>query len=705
MLSAEKRVTDNVGVTGEAAPEGFARFAAELPFALSAYQREALAALERPGVSVIVVAPTGSGKSVVADAAIWQALELGKGAVYTSPLKALANQRFAQLTARWGARVGLTTGDTVVRAGAPVQVMTAEVYRTIALASEGAVRHGEPEQVVRRLEWVVFDEAHYLSDPQRGTAWEEAMLATHPAVRVLCLSATIGAPERLAGWLRWLGREVEVVQVEERPVPLRHYLAHRGELHLVLDERGQRGQTFPFAGGWALAKRRNPSTSGGPPGKRRRPAPLPGLPQEPPNEWIRREALAALAVLRERDLAPVIAFVSARREAELLAGAAQTAFPEVADGVAVHHAGLPPGERRRVEERLREGLVWLVCGTTTLATGLDVPARSVLVTSFGRFNGREFALFSPVEYRQLAGRAGRLGKDEAGAAVLLASPWHAFEEAFRKLIAPVPPIESAFRPSYATALAWWCAQEQPLWTSPWPSAPGPGPLRPDCPPDRRIHPPSPTGEGHKERNAPDERDEPERRLALALSRTFASYLRKRTAAKGEPPPAPLEPDGQSVLQARTTGKLLELDGLADANRVMTARGRFVLRIGGGAEGRLLLRLLEAGAFDGLEDAQRAELLAVLAEGPSGQPGEDALLGPYHEAHRQQVALERQAGALLTPPVPGTRPGTPDFWRRRQAAADLLERAQRAAAQARMEQLLAGWAPRVLERLENLGTRE
>ena len=307
-------------------------FVAGLPFSLSAYQEEALAALEAPEASVVVVAPTGSGKSVIADAAIWQALSRGATAAYSSPLRALANQRFAQLSAVWGTRAGLITGETVLRPEAPCRVMTAELFRTLARLDARQGGPGEP--FFRHLGWAVFDEAHYLSDPQRGAAWEEAILATPPQARILCLSATIGEPQRLIEWLRWLGRPATLIEARERPVPLRHYLYLREDLRLVLDEHGERGERFPFAGGWALARRAAPRI-GGPPGKRRvtsRPAPLPGLPSGPPEDWIREQALGALTLLRQRQLTPTIAFVPSRREAERLAAGAAGAFPESAGG-------------------------------------------------------------------------------------------------------------------------------------------------------------------------------------------------------------------------------------------------------------------------------------------------------------------------------------------------------------------------------------
>lgn len=596
-------------------------FAASLPFTLTAYQRRALEVLFDSDASLIVVAPTGAGKSVVADAALWQALSTGGRAIYTSPLRALANQRFAQIEARWGNDAGLVTGDTVIRPHARVRVMTAEVYRILALspAEQEGGKSGWPPSVA------IFDETHYISDPERGTVWEEGLLATPAATRIVCLSATVGDPERLAGWLKWLGRDIRLIEERRRPVPLRHFLAHKGELHLVLDEDGNRHGSFPFAGGWALARRRPSHLRGGPMAKRAKPPPPSNLPDVPPAEWVRREAIDALRLLRARALVPAIAYVSARREAELLAAAARAAFPEEADGVAFHHAGLEPAERRRVETALARGERWLVCATTTLSAGMDVPARSVLVTSFGRFDGKQFALFTPAEYAQLAGRAGRLGKDDLGTVALLANPWHGFDEAFKKLTAPLPPVESAFRASYPTALAWWGAQALKAGGA-------------DA-------------------------------LARMLASTFEAYLRKSKGGRARLTSAG-EADGPSVLRARATGRLLVADGLADGEGELTRRGRFVLRAGGAWEGRLLLRLVEGAA---VEPERRLELLASLAEGP--REG-SVVLSALRAAHAEQVVRERECGARLTPALVEVR--SEDPWRRRQAALDFLERAQRAA---------------------------
>jgi ATP-dependent RNA helicase HelY len=651
----------------------FQGFLDELPFSLSAYQHQALAVMMQPGQSAIVVAPTGSGKSVVADAAVWQALREGGTAIYTSPLRALANQRFEQLAARWGDRAGLITGDTSIRPQAPVRVMTTEVYRLLALLpAETGVARG-----LGNLRWAIFDEAHYLSDPERGAIWEEAILATPPQTRILCLSATIGAPERLARWLRWLGRDVALIETDERPVPLRHMLALRGDLHLVMDEHGSRVGRFPLAGGWALAQRRgNSFRTGAGPMRRRYTPPPPGLPSIPPIDWIRQEAVGVLGLLREHDLTPTITFTSGRREAELLAEAAKLAFPEDAAGVAFHHAGLHPIERRRVEEALRRGEVWLVCSTTTLAAGLDVPARSVLVTSFGRFDGKSFSLFTPAEYRQLAGRAGRLGKDVAGAVVLLASPWHSFEEAFQKLTAPLPPVDSAFRPSYATALAWWSGRSD-------------AGILADR--ENRDIQGSQGDDGGQRGEA-----QCVQRLAMALSRTFAAYLRRSRGGKGSPVAS--EPDSASLQEARILGRLLVLDGLVTPEGSPTARGRFVLHVSGGPEGRLLLRLLESGALERMGDAERIALLALLAGETATE--NDIAYSAYQATHREQIEQERMAGASLTPPLSprSTRPSGRDEWRQRQAAADLLERALRATRRSGLDLSIHAWGEDLLQSL-------
>src|SRR5688572_6448316 len=201
-------------------------FAAGLPFPLDHFQREAIEAVDS-GSSVLVAAPTGSGKTVVAEFACWLALETGAKCFYTTPLKALSNQKFGDLVAQHGARnVGLLTGDNSINGEAPLVVMTTEVLRNMLY---------EGSHTLGGLRWVVMDEVHYLQDPYRGAVWEEVLIHLPPEVRVVCLSATVSNVEEFGDWLTELRGHTRVVVERRRPVELRNLVAVGEALHPLLD--------------------------------------------------------------------------------------------------------------------------------------------------------------------------------------------------------------------------------------------------------------------------------------------------------------------------------------------------------------------------------------------------------------------------------------------------------------------------------------
>src|SRR5579875_2238191 len=228
-------------------------FAARYPFPLDPFQIEAIIHLAE-NRSVLVAAPTGTGKTLVAEYAIWRAQQHNQRVIYTTPLKALSNQKFRDLRAQYGQdAVGLVTGDIVERSRAAIVIMTTEVYRNMLL-EEGAE---DGPSSLTDVAYVVFDELHYLSDPERGPVWEEAIICSPPHVQLVGLSATVSNAQELADWISRVHRPVALIVHEERAVPLEHYYFLDGKLHLVQDAAGRRVERFPKIGGEARLARRS----------------------------------------------------------------------------------------------------------------------------------------------------------------------------------------------------------------------------------------------------------------------------------------------------------------------------------------------------------------------------------------------------------------------------------------------------------------
>src|SRR3984893_13111498 len=236
-------------VTGD-----IASFAARYPFPLDAFQLEAIIHLAEDQ-SVMVAAPTGTGKTIVAEYAIWRAQQQDQRVIYTTPLKALSNQKYRDLRVLYGeGAVGLVTGDIVERSSASIVIMTTEVYRNMLL-EEGGDRSDNDELAVPSeladVGYIIFDELHFLSDVGRGPVWEEAIICSPPHIRLVGLSATVSNAEDLAEWISRVHRPIALVVHEERAVPLEHYSFLDGKLHLVQDADGNRIEHFPNVGGEA----------------------------------------------------------------------------------------------------------------------------------------------------------------------------------------------------------------------------------------------------------------------------------------------------------------------------------------------------------------------------------------------------------------------------------------------------------------------
>src|SRR5215472_6121710 len=229
-----------------------AAFVARYPFPIDDFQLEAIAHLAEDR-SVMVAAPTGTGKTLVAEYAIWRAQQRGERVIYTTPLKALSNQKYRDLRAIYGFdAVGLVTGDIVEHSTAPIVVMTTEVYRNMLL-EEGGDRFASGEDVAPSslvdVSYIIFDELHYLSDISRGPVWEEAIICSPTTVRLVGLSATVSNAGDLADWISRVHRPISLVVHEERAVPLDHYYFLDNKLHLVQDAEGNRVERFPNVGG------------------------------------------------------------------------------------------------------------------------------------------------------------------------------------------------------------------------------------------------------------------------------------------------------------------------------------------------------------------------------------------------------------------------------------------------------------------------
>jgi ATP-dependent RNA helicase HelY len=452
-------------------------FMLDVGFDLDDFQRQACEALER-GSGVLVCAPTGAGKTVVGEFAVHLALRAGeRKCFYTTPIKALSNQKYHDLVERYGpAEVGLLTGDNVINGDAPVVVMTTEVLRNMLYA-------GSP--TLDGLAYVVMDEVHYLADRFRGAVWEEIIIHLPASVTLVSLSATVSNYEEFADWLVTVRGETEVIVSEHRPVPLwQHMLVGKRMFDLFHDPDAARKHdvhpellrytremlrrlelTDRTAGaGWH-------SRSGRP--RRWQPPPR----AEVVERLDRADLLPAILFIFSRAgcdaavqqcLAAGLRLTDPEERAEIrrIAQAKAAAIPAedlsvlgywewldgLERGVAAHHAGMLPAFKEAVEECFVRGLVKAVFATETLALGINMPARCVVLERLVKFNGEAHVDLTPGEYTQLTGRAGRRGIDVEGHAVVLWSPEVDPRHVAGLASTRTYPLRSSFRPSYNMAV-------------------------------------------------------------------------------------------------------------------------------------------------------------------------------------------------------------------------------------------------------------
>jgi len=436
-------------------------FQATLPFPLDAFQREAIEKLDHGRGGVLVSAPTSSGKTVVAEYAIFRALGEGAKVLYTTPLKALSNQKYHDFVREHGERaVGLVTGENTINDGAPIVVMTTEILRNLIYEDPGRL------DLVR---YVVLDEVHYIDDFPRGSVWEEIVIQAPSTIKLVGLSATIGNYREIADWMAENRGGMETVFHDVRPVELKMWLAVNNRLYPLFKEDGGIDQRT-----WARAAQEEEASYriGG----------YRGLPSN--------DLLHVIEQLRALEMLPAIYFIFSRRgcrealqrcayhELDLTTSAEKQEIDRVAAarlqglkdqdeealfrrmvdsrllrrGLAEHHAGLLPYHKEMVEELFQRGLIKVVFATETLSLGINMPARGVAVSSFTKFDGVNFSTLTTGELTQLMGRAGRRGIDVIGHGVILKESDVEVGTIYEVAMGPTLVVESKFLPSYNMAL-------------------------------------------------------------------------------------------------------------------------------------------------------------------------------------------------------------------------------------------------------------
>lgn len=418
------------------------------PFDLDPFQIEA-AEVIASGRGVLVCAPTGSGKTIVGEFAIHSALQAEKRCFYTTPIKALSNQKYHELCEKYGSeQVGLLTGDMSLNADASIVVMTTEVLRNMIYAQS---------ERLEDLSHVVMDEVHYLADKSRGAVWEEAILNLAPEVIIVSLSATVSNAEEFGQWLSTVRGDTPVIVTQHRPIPLHHHImVGRRILDLFHEDGSPHGRVAEFiaraeaVGGRGAARRVDVVQS------------LKSAQLLPAIYFIFSRAGCDGAVKQlltsnidlttpqeKKKIDQVLQeYIVDIPEEDLLILGYKHFRRALRSGFAAHHAGMLPAFRHVVEKLFAEGLVRLCFATETLALGINMPARSVVLEKLVKFNGEAHVDLTPGQYTQLTGRAGRRGRDTEGHAIVLWNSRVDVDDLIRLASTQSYPLDSTFRPGY-----------------------------------------------------------------------------------------------------------------------------------------------------------------------------------------------------------------------------------------------------------------
>ena len=423
-------------------------------FELDDFQKEAINYIEE-GKSVVVCAPTGAGKTCIAEAAIQLAIQNNNRIFYTTPLKALSNQKYHDFSKKYGIEnTGLLTGDTSINRDAKIVVMTTEVFRNMLYGTT----FGSVKDNLKDVKYVVLDEVHYMNDESRGTVWEESIIYCPTNIQIIALSATVQNSSQLTDWINTVHSETKHVFTDFRPVPLRFYYYDSSKPHTILPLMTPTGALNSKIKPESRYKYFNAKT-------------------QPKNQMA-----DIVEVLHQKDMLPCIYFTFSRRKCdenalqckklELLTKEESIEIEKYIDeylkdnmylfnspqlelikkGVAPHHAGLLPGLKNLIERLFQKGLIKVVFATETLAAGINMPARTTIISSISKRTDDGHRLLTANEFLQMSGRAGRRGMDEIGYVVIVGTPFQTPDEVYNLAISSSNPLESKFEPCYSMVL-------------------------------------------------------------------------------------------------------------------------------------------------------------------------------------------------------------------------------------------------------------
>jgi len=422
-------------------------------FKLDDFQLEAMDYINTDK-SVVVCAPTGAGKTVIAEFAVKKAIQNGKRVFYTTPLKALSNQKFNDFKRAYGEdKVGLLTGDTTINREGQIVVMTTEVYRNMLYGTN----LGKVEENLKNVQYIILDEVHYMNDEQRGTVWEESIIYSPNNIQIVALSATIANASELTEWINTVHGDTRLVNTDFRPVPLRHFYFSKQNPDKILPLFSPGGKLN------SKIKPEKPLFRGGKKVKETSPVDL-------------------IRVLHTNDMLPAIYFTFSRKKCDdnmaecaklkLLNKFEERRLLQIIDeqvldtpylskskhleylysGVASHHAGLLPGWKVLIEKLFQQGLIKVVFATETLAAGINMPARSTVISSISKRSDEGHRILTASEFLQMSGRAGRRGMDEVGYVTVVGTQFQSPDEVAELASSASDPLGSKFTPSYSMVL-------------------------------------------------------------------------------------------------------------------------------------------------------------------------------------------------------------------------------------------------------------